>query len=53
MVACRWCGARPDLDSRCALIRVNPTGEEGIWECTPYCKEPMQNEDAKEIQRPN
>lgn len=36
MAECRNCGANPQKESVC-LVRVNPLGEDGVFECTPSC----------------
>ncbi len=46
-VVCRWCGADPVIDPKIHLVRTNPKGQVGIWECHPYCIPDRINRDIE------
>jgi hypothetical protein len=45
-IVCRLCGKNA---TECPgfLKRVNPTGEDGIWECRPACDAAPQTNEAR------
>ncbi len=45
-IRCRKCD-RSAIEDGAALIRVNPKGEKGIWECTPDCGVPFMSDEGK------
>lgn len=45
MAQCNLCGRGP-FDIQGYLSRVNPPGEEAIWQCRPFCGARLTSEDA-------
>lgn len=37
MTTCSKCGKSPFVTPTVVLTRVNPYGEDAIWECSPAC----------------